>query len=171
MKRSLTVLVALLTISCSGLSKWTFEATTGGTMELTEDGMVMELEDGTKIVSNAGEDLDMPTDFPIPVPWEDAKPQSVTTTTDPDGETFTLLSFVLERPTDEVMAFYDTWLEERGLTDMEAVDEVNMGMRSVVRIGKDTDGETPIMITVSEFFGNDTVNLGYGKGPMNHEFE
>jgi len=168
-KRHLLVLVALLTLGCSGLTEWTFEATTGGTMELTEDGMVMVMEDGTEVTTLGGEDVEIPDDFPIPEPWADAKAVSVVITENPDGETFTMVTYELQNPTDEVMERYDTWLETRGATDIDGVDETAMGMRTVLRVAKDSHEETPILITVSEFFGQDTVNLGYGKGPKNAE--
>lgn len=169
MKRPLAVLVALLTLGCSGAPEWAFEATTGGTLELSEDGMVMIMEDGSEVISHTGENVLAPEDFPIPEPWPEAKPLSVTITKNVDGDTFTMISYALERPTEEVLALYDAWLDERGATDVHGSDETAMGMRTAVRVAKDAGDGTPIMINVSEFFGQNTVNIGYGKGPKNHE--
>jgi len=148
-------------LGCAGLSEWTYEAATGGSMEITDDGLVLVTEDGTRVVVQSGKDLEIAPDFPIPEPWPDAKPTTITTATPTDGPPFTSYTFDLERPTDELSAFYRGWASEQGITEVVETDVTKMGTRIVSLSAKDDAGNT-IAIAINEMFGQNTLTLSHG---------
>ncbi len=163
--RSLTRLAGLLTLGftlgCAGLSQWTFETTTGGAMEITEDGVVLIMEDGTRVTSMAGKDLALPEDFPVIAPWEGAVPTSITRIESPDGQMAETYSFDLERPPEEVIAHYRAWMQREGIETIEQTDVTATGTRTSALKAKDASDQT-ISIVINQFFGLDSLVLQYG---------
>jgi hypothetical protein len=167
--RSLPRLASLLTLGftlgftlgCAGLSEWTFETTTGGAMELTENGVVLVMEDGTRVTSRAGADLSLPDDFPVIAPWENAVPTSSTFIESPDGQEAETYSFDLERPPDDVIAHYRAWMSQQGIETIEQTDVTAMGTRVISLKAKDAL-ENTISVAVNQFFGLDSLVLQYG---------
>jgi len=149
------------TLGCAGLSQWSFEAVTGGAMEITDDGVVIEQPDGTRIVVLSGDDVVFPADFPVPEPWEDAKPTTSTTTTTVQGETLTAFTFDLERTTDELIAQYKTWFSEAGIVKVAHTDQTSMGIRTASLVGTDGTGHQ-VTIAINEVYGQDSVVVAYG---------
>lgn len=159
--RKLTIAALLVFgLGCAGFGERLVELGTGGEVEITEDGMVMKMEDGTTVTVQTGARAQVPADFPLPPPWEGATPESLTRTTTPDGKDSALLTYQLAKPKEEVVATYRAWFEAQGITPKETVEEA-MGMRTETLVGPLPDGRQAGVV-VSLAFGQDSVTIMVG---------
>ena len=113
--RYVLVVLAVCSLACSGASEKVFRWTTGGEIEETEDGGAeVRLPGGIRVsVDTSG---DVPSTFPMPPPWDGARPESATTTrmAPEDEPVISLaLSYPLERPADDVAKVYERWMKRR----------------------------------------------------------
>lgn len=154
LKRCL-ILVALAGLGCAGLTEKAVEITTGGQMEISENGDVtMTLADGTTVVTQQGADL--PEGFPMPPPYEGAEPQALVTTTDPEGKTYWVVTYEMNAPRAQVAETYEAWLNEH-TTDVQHKKESVAGMVSEVLTGS-LDGDAKVVVTLTEAFGANSIS-------------
>lgn len=152
--RRLLVVVGLLALGCSGVVEKAVEISTGGTMEIAENGDVtMTLPDGTKVVTEQGAPI--PEGFPLPPPWEGAVPQALVTSTAPTGETYWVVTWEMGAPREQISATYEAWLAANG-TDVKHEKQTAAGVVSETFVGK--VGAGGVVITLTEAYGANSVS-------------
>ncbi len=154
MLKRLAVLVALMGLGCAGLTEKVVEVSTGASMEISDNGDVtMEMPDGTKIVTQ--QKAAAPEGFPLPLPYDGAESQALVTTTNPNGDTYWVVTYEMNAPREEISATYKAWLDANA-TDVKHNKETVTGIVSETLMG--TVGDGGVLITLTEAFGANSVS-------------
>lgn len=160
-KRAL-VLVGLATLGCSGIAEKAVELSTGGTMEIAENGDVtMVMADGTKVLTQQG--ASPPEGFPLPPPYEGAVPQALVTTMPPSGPPQWILSYEMKAPREEIAKTYLDWLESQGVKPKHQKETV-AGIVTESVIGELEGGAAVISLT--EAYGANTISVIWAPGGL-----
>lgn len=149
----------LFGLGCSGLTEQLLELTTGGEVQITEDGMVMRMEDGSR-VKVMSRNPTRPEAFPLPPPSPTAELVASTRMTSPTGHETVMLSYKLDQPKDTVLATYRAWFAERGIEPTFTEEQVVGTYSATLRGTLSEDMQAGVVI--SQAFGNDTINLMAG---------
>lgn len=120
------VVLALWSLACSGATEKVVRWTTGAEIEETEEGGAeVRMPGGINISVDASGEV--PSTFPMPPPWDGARPETVTTTTLPTGDEPMIsvaVSYPLASSTDDITRVYARWMKAR-MAEIEARDAEN----------------------------------------------
>ncbi len=163
MRRIAAAVVVLWCLGCAGLTEQAMELGAGGQVEISEDGgMVWHMENGAVMRTAGGPNAKVPPEMPMPPPWPDAPPTSVTTVEPPDAEyKNVIVTYEMERTKDEIKEGYEGWYGSREL-EYSDKEESSFGTWVYVMEAKETDG-TQAVVSMSDAFGMSSVTLMYGR--------
>ncbi len=161
-KRWIVAAVALWGLACTGLTEKAVELSTGGSMDISENGDVtMEFPDGSKVVTKQGGEP--PADFPLPPPYADAVVQAVVTTTSPSGDESWIVTYEMNSTREAIVATYTGWLDVNA-TDVKHKKENTAGIVTEVLSGK--VGEAGVVVTLTEAYGANSVSVVWAPAGM-----